>query len=262
MAGNEKSNLVYAAWHSETGRIRKNNQDRSLVSIDRNLFIVSDGMGGHQAGGVASQAVVTILPELIDQRLAGMQSSGDQEMELILRESLLELSQRLWAESTGEEALRGMGATVALVWISGSQAHLAHMGDSRVYLFRHDHLLRQTEDHSIVTLLVKHGDITLAEAKNHPARGRLSRFVGMEGEVYADVRTLNLQANDRLLLCTDGLTSMVPDEWIEQVLGKYESPDDTCRELTKAALDAGGNDNVTVIIMDYLTRPQEEDIGN
>jgi protein phosphatase len=144
-----------------------------------------------------------------------------------------------------------MGATVALVWLRGEQneAHLAHMGDSRIYLFRQNHLAQLTEDHSVVALLLKHQEITAEEARTHPARGRLSRFVGMEGEVYPDVQTVNLQGGDRLLICTDGLTGMVQDERVAQLLQANPDPQTTCQALVAEANKAGGEDNVTTVVV-------------
>ena len=250
MGDDSKTWSVQAVCFSDVGRIRQNNQDSCLVALEQNLFIVSDGMGGHQAGEVASKAVVTVLPRMIEQRLAGMSSSETSQIEDVLREVILELSQRLRAESAGRVGLKGMGATVALAWLRGPLAHLAHMGDSRVYLFRQGHLIRLTEDHSIVALLLKHGDIAPEEARKHPAQGKLSRYVGMEGEVYPDVQTVSLQSGDRLLLCSDGLTNMVSDAQIAKLLQSHSEPELACRALVDTANAAGGKDNITVVVVD------------
>lgn len=246
---------VQAAAASHVGLVRQSNEDSYLIDLERGLFIVSDGMGGHQAGGIASKLVVTILPQLIERKLASISSPQAQDFECILREAIFELSQRLHAESKGQVGLHGMGATVALAWFRSEQraVHLAHMGDSRIYLFRRNHLAQLTEDHSVVALLLKHKDITPQEAQRHPARGRLSRFVGMEGEVYPDVQTVNLQVGDRLLLCTDGLTSLVPDEHIAALLRANSDPQVTCRALVEVANAAGGTDNITVLVVNWDT---------
>ena len=244
---------VRAACVSDAGRVRENNEDSYLVSLEQNLLIVSDGMGGHQAGEVASEAVVTVLPEMIKQRLAGESSPRPRIVELTLRETILQLSQRLRAESAGRGGLKGMGATVALAWLRGPEgmAHLAHMGDSRIYLYRHGNLTQLTEDHSVVALLLKRGDITPEEARRHPARGRLSRYVGMEGEVYPDVQTVRLREGDRLLLCTDGLTGPVSDDEIAALLRANLDPEAACQALVDAANDAGGKDNITVLVVNW-----------
>ncbi|MGD9092735.1 MAG: protein phosphatase 2C domain-containing protein, partial [Anaerolineales bacterium] len=162
---------VRAAGVSDAGRVRQDNEDNCLVSLEQQLYIVSDGIGGHQAGSIASNIVVSVLPQLIQQRLARVTSPRNRIVELILRETILELSQKLHAESKTKSGLQGMGATVALAYLryENNFAHLAHMGDSRIYLFRHDRLLQLTEDHSLVTLLVQHGEITPSQVQDHPA---------------------------------------------------------------------------------------------
>ena len=242
---------IRAACVSDVGRVRRQNEDQCLVALEQKLFIVSDGVGGHQAGEVASKAVVTVLPVMIEQQVTRMQTPPSSEaMELVLRNAIVELSQRLRAESAGRAGLQGLGATVAVAWVRGSLAHVAHMGDSRIYLFRQGRLEQLTEDHSVIALLLRHGEITPEEAQTHPARGRLSRYVGMEGEVYPDVQTVQLQAGDRLLLCSDGLTNMVPDGQIVQLLQVNAEVEAACKGLVNAANAAGGTDNITALVVD------------
>ncbi|GHO61568.1 protein phosphatase [Ktedonobacter sp. SOSP1-52] len=243
---------VQAACVSDVGRRRKQQQDRYLLAPDRKLFIVSDGMGGRQAGEVAAQAVVTVLPALLARGLARVHAAGTQAQERVLRESIVELSQHLRAESTGRVGLHGLGATVIVAWLYDAQVSLAHLGDSRLYLFRADRLLPLTEDHSVVTLLRQRGEITPEEERTHPASGQLTRYVGMEGEVTPVVQTLPLLAGDRLLLCTDGLTSLVPDQHIAQILRTSPQAEAACQALVHAANMAGGKDNTTALIIDCI----------
>lgn len=244
---------VRAACASDRGRVRQINQDSYLIDLAQNLFIVSDGLGGHLAGEVASRTVVNVLPELIKHRLAALASARNRIIELTLREVILELSQRLRAESTGKPGWQGMGATLVMVLIRPDlrTAHLAHLGDSRIYLFRRGKLSQLTEDHSITALLIKHGEITEEEGREHPARGRLSRYVGMEGEVYPDVQTMELQDGDQFLLCSDGLTSMVPDDQIVELLRTCAIPEGACQALVDAANAASGQDNITTMVVNW-----------
>jgi protein phosphatase len=242
---------LIAAAVSEVGRVRQNNQDGYLISMDEKLFIVSDGMGGHNAGELASNAVVTILPRMIKQRIMSLGELHDQIIEEILRKEIQELSHLIREQSIGQPGLQGMGATVALVWIHDGQAYLAHVGDSRIYLFRRNELLQLTEDHSVIALLLKYGEIKPEDVKGHPARGRLSRFIGMEGEVLPDIKTIQLERGDRLLLCTDGLTEMVTDLQIMQSLQSSSGPESICRNLVNAALASGGVDNVTALVVNW-----------
>lgn len=245
---------VRAACASDVGRHRQKQQDRYLLAPERKLFIVSDGMGGRQAGEVAAQAVVTVLPALLERGLERAHAAGSEARERVLRESIVELSQHLRAESIGRVGLHGLDATVVVAWLYDAQVPLAHLGDSRLYLFRADSLLLLTEDHSVVTLLRQHGEITPEEARTHPARGQLTRYVGMEGEVTPVVQTLPLLAGDRLLLCTDGLTSLVPDQHIAQILRTSPQADAACQALVHATNTAGGKDNITALVVDCIAR--------
>ena len=144
-----------------------------------------------------------------------------------------------------------MGATVVMALVQDDRAFIAHMGDSRAYLLRRGKLRPLTDDHSIVGILLRTGEIRPEEAEHHPARGQLSRYVGMEDEVYPDVRTVRLASGDRLLLCTDGLTGMVPDDTIMGLLAVSEEPQVACDHLVEAANAAGGKDNITAVIVDW-----------
>jgi len=205
---------IHAAGLSDPGRVRPNNQDNYLIDLANELFIVSDGMGGNQAGEIAARAVVTALPQILEQHLPQLKHAPRRVVELTLREVILEFSQRLRDETALQAGLKGMGATLAMVLFMDTKAYIAHMGDSRIYLFRDQQLRPLTEDHSVVAILIKHGDITPTEAAGHPARGQLSRYIGMTGETYPDVQTLNLEKGDRLLLCSDGLWGMLQEEKI------------------------------------------------
>jgi protein phosphatase len=228
--------------------VRRTNEDSCFISPERHLYIVSDGMGGHAGGEIASKAVVTVLPQLLEQRLAEGSMANTASVQLALRDAVVELGRQLRAQSTGHAGLQGLGATLAMACLSSRTAHLAHMGDSRIYLFRRGRLEQLTEDHSVIALLLKHGEITQAEAHNHPARGKLSRYVGMEGEVFPDVQSVRLQYGDRLLLCSDGLTGMIADNRIAKILDENPEPEPACIALVAAANDAGGVDNITAVV--------------
>ena len=169
-----------------------------------------------------------------------------------LQAVLCELSGQLRAKTQSEPGLAGMGATVVLGLIRRNQALIAHMGDSRAYLLRQLRLKRVTKDHSITQLLVEKGDITPAQAATHPTRGRLTRFVGMDGEPLPKVQLLVIRPGDRLLLCTDGLTSMVNDGRLRSILASRAGIGVTCKHLVDAANAAGGQDNVTALLVEVV----------
>jgi serine/threonine protein phosphatase PrpC len=236
------------AHASSVGLKRANNEDSYYTSMEKGLFIVTDGMGGNQGGEVASNAVVNVLPGLIEQQLTKANGSLE-SIEQALLNSIVELSQHVYAESCQYLELKGMGATVVMALMRGNHAHLAHMGDSRIYRFRDGVLEQLTQDHSLVALLMRNGEITAEEAAVHPARGRLSRYIGMEGTVFPDVQTVTLRKGDMLLLCSDGLSGQVSDDKITQILLANDDPQSACRALTGSANAAGGKDNVTIILL-------------
>lgn len=253
--------MLEAACISDPGRVRTENQDSYLMALDQALFIVSDGIGGHQAGEVASQAVVRVFSDMLQRRLQKLASANSRLIELVIREVVLEFNRSLRKEAASRLGLQGMGATLVLAWIRQEQAtaHLANMGDSRIYLLRQDKLTQLTEDHTIATFLLRHGAITPAQALEHSGQHKLSRYIGMEGEVYPDVQTIQLQPEDRLLLCSDGLTNMLNDEQIHHLLSSNEqnrrlSPQAACQALVEAANQAGGTDNITAMVIDFLAK--------
>lgn len=245
-----KSTSIHASGLTNVGKVCDNNEDAYVLDPDHGLFIVSDGMGGEQTGEIASKVVTTVLPVMILARLNRLRNPRTRAIRYWLRQDILRLSQQLHAEAAQKTAVRGTGATVVLALLREERAHIAHMGDSRAYLLRENHLRQLTDDHSIVAMLVRGGEITTEEAKTHPARGQITRFVGMEAIVYPDVRTFPLKAGDRLLLCSDGLTGMVSDEDITAILCTTPAPRQACKLLVHAANEAGGKDNITVVVIE------------
>ena len=260
MSAFRNANHLEAACVSDPGLERAENQDSYLLDLDQALFIVSDGIGGHQAGDVASRAVVTVFADMLKRQMAALLEANDRQVELALREVVVEFNRRLRSESASRAGLQGLGATLVLVWIRimQSKAYLVSMGDSRIYLLRKEKLGQLTEDHTISAFLLKHGVITPEQALDHPGQHKLSRYIGMEGEVYPDVQTIGLHPGDRLLLCSDGLTNMVSDEEIQKILfsARQESsrlPQAACETLVQAAIHGGGTDNITALVIDYLS---------
>ena len=249
MSETNPSHRIVAGMATDTGRVREHNEDNLLADPEHGLFVVADGMGGQQAGALASKIVVSVLPSMIEARLKKLIRPRTRSIRYWLRQEILNLSQRLQQESNTKIGFKGMGATIVAALIRGDRAHIAHMGDSRAYLLRHGQLNQLTQDHSIVAILLRDGEITPEQAQTHPAKGQLSRYVGMEGDTYADVQTITLVDNDRLLLCTDGLTGMVSDGQITGILQANPDPQAACQGLVDAANQAGGKDNITVVII-------------
>jgi len=241
--------LSYAGG-SEQGRVRKQNEDRWTADAGQGLFLVSDGVGGHCAGALASRIVVETMPELIRARLPDKTHSLNDSAVKIVCKSVCDLCSTLQVQTEHEPGLDGMGATVVMLLIRGERALVAHLGDSRAYLLRQSRLRRLTNDHSLVQLLLDRHEIDADEAAEHPARGRLTQYVGMTGTPLPEARLVQLRAGDRLLLCSDGLTGMIADNEILEIMEKQANLRKTCDELILSANALGGTDNITALVID------------
>jgi PPM family protein phosphatase len=235
---------------SDAGKVRRNNEDAYLAGEgrDETLLAIADGIGGFEAGEVASRIAIEALKEL----------EPDAPFETAIREA----NRRILTFGRGDERLSGMGTTIVAVRFGGTRerpvAEVAHVGDSRAYLLRGGNLRPLTEDHSLVAELVRSGELTRDQAAEHPQKNLITRALGAEEEVDVDTAVLPVEAGDRILLCSDGLSDMVPEGRISEIL--VDSPDDpetTARRLLSAALDAGGTDNVTVVVVDLKEQPEE-----
>ena len=231
--------LMWGA-RSDVGCVRSHNEDSYLVQSP--LFCVCDGMGGHAAGEVASSlAVETIAktaPNAADPALLAASVEA-------ANAAIIEAA----ANGLGKS---GMGCTATCAYIEGNTIAIAHVGDSRAYLLHEDTLIRVTRDHSYVEELVDAGEITADEARVHPNRSVITRALGSDPAMYADHFQLNIEEGDRLILCSDGLSSMVPDGDIETIAAQSSTAQICTDNLVDAALAAGGGDNVTVVVVDVV----------
>lgn len=237
---------------SDKGRVRENNEDNWAADLSQGLFIVSDGIGGHAAGEIASKIVVETLPLLIKERFQNINDLTKDDVRKQVLATVSELSQRVFTQSQGQPGLSGMGATLVMALIRGEHAMIVHLGDSRVYLFRQGQLQKLTKDHTVVQLLLDNGEITLEEALRHPAQGQLTRCVGMPQETIPEASVLKIHPEDKFLLCSDGLTGMVSDEQLKETLAKNQAPKAMCQKLIADANNAGGKDNITNIVITVL----------
>ncbi|CAN7145124.1 protein phosphatase 2C domain-containing protein [Microbacterium sp. LjRoot45] len=228
---------------SHTGKVRSNNQDSGYSGS--NLFAVADGMGGHAGGDVASSLAIHRLKDL-DQAFP---STADAER--ALRDAIADTATELIDTVVVRPELAGMGTTVSAVVMVDDHAVIAHIGDSRVYLYRDDALTQITTDHTFVQRLVDSGRITPEEARYHPRRSVLMRVLGdMDPDPEIDAFIMQTQPGDRWLICSDGLSGVVDDAHTAKVLGQGLAPGRTADLLLKQALDAGAPDNVTIVLVD------------
>jgi protein phosphatase len=228
--------------------VRTENQDSFYIDPEKGLFIVSDGMGGQAAGSVASQIVTSLLPRTLGN--IDFDTEPDKNAMDILREQVRELSKSMRKESEKNPLLTGMGATVvaAVVRESYEDLILASLGDSRAYLLRNKKLLRITKDHSVAQLLVDLEQLSSAAAERHPSRNQLFRFMGMPLDATPDIFCVKTLPGDVFLLCSDGLTGMLTEHQILKKLLKRESFLKISRNLIEHAKEAGGDDNITVVL--------------
>lgn len=230
---------------TDVGKVRPNNEDAHGLASERGVFVVADGMGGHQAGEVASQQAVDVILEML------RDWDGTLPADEALVSAVSEANAQIEAASRMDRDLKGMGTTVVAAIVQADSFTVAHVGDSRAYLLRDGELRCLTEDHSMVLELVRAGVITQEQAATHPYRSAISRSLGQFREVETDTHTEPWLPGDHLLLCTDGLTRFVPEPEIRDAILRHPDPQDGCRELVDLALAQGGRDNVTVILISH-----------
>jgi PPM family protein phosphatase len=214
--------------------------------MKQSVFAVADGMGGHLAGEVASATALDPVEELDGKVFADATAAVT-----ALRDAVVAANGRVSQLAEDNPEYRGMGTTLTAAMIEGRRLHVAHVGDSRAYLLRDGHFSQLTDDHTFVQHLIDEGQITREEAANHPQRSIITRAIGVSPEVDVDSMSLDLQPHDQLLLCSDGLTGVVPDAEIADTLQRESDPDAAVKALIDRANAGGGPDNITVLLLRY-----------
>jgi len=239
---------------TDTGAVRENNQDTIMVinaemGILRNAFAVADGMGGHKAGDVASQSACGHIEEYLKRAGVG----HDLTPQNVLRDAISFANSMVFnMSSVGGSIYKGMGTTVSMCSFDENYLYYAHVGDSRIYVVRNDVLRQITTDHTLINEMIKQGAVTEQEAATHPRRHILTRVVGTDRNVDIDSGCIPLKADETVLICSDGLTGMVEDKDILSIIKKYDISKSRTKivdKLIAAAIENGGEDNVSVIII-------------
>jgi serine/threonine protein phosphatase PrpC len=250
---------VLCEARSDVGRKRKGNEDSLFLNPEQQLYVVADGMGGHAAGEVASRVAVDAINEFV--ALTG----GNEEItwpfgldDTIsyegnrLKTAIRHANRRVLEATRESPEYEGMATTVAAVLVVGDTALLAHVGDSRIYLWRGGELTQLTSDHSWVNEQLQSGVLSADQARSHPLRNVVTRALGGKADLQVDVQSLAVQPGDLLLICSDGLTTMVADDEIGHILsasgGEVEAG---ARDLVAQANERGGEDNITVVLMGF-----------
>jgi serine/threonine protein phosphatase PrpC len=244
---------------TDVGRQRTANEDSFLADPELGLYIVADGMGGQAAGEVASRLAVDTICQFIkltdEQRDITWPTGYEPSLtygQNRLRSALILANQEIFASAAEDAGLQGMGTTSVCALVEGRRADLAHVGDSRIYRLSGGELTQVTDDHSWIHEQVRRGVISEDQARSHPYRNVVTRALGATPDVDVDLGGFDLQEGDLLLLCTDGLTSMLGDAQIKEILERYrEDLDSAAKALVFEANQKGGEDNITIILLDY-----------
>jgi len=225
--------------------VRTSNEDCFVANPDTGLFLVADGMGGHAAGEIASRLAATTMDDMVTAK-----GSAGQEPAEILRLATLAANSRVLEVQRADRALAGMGSTLTALLVRGSRYSIAHVGDSRAYRLRDGTLQQLTRDHSLVWHLFENGVLEKADLVRHPQKNLITRSIGSHPQVEIDIEEGEGRAGDLYLLCSDGLTDGVSDEGIRGLLIAAEiTPQEMADNLVNAANEAGGPDNITVVVV-------------
>ena len=260
----KKSPRWLGVGRTETGHVRSTNQDVFAAINSCNFWIVADGMGGHPAGDVAAHLAV----DAATQRAKALLAETDlapKEQKARLSETIIAGNRAIHDRIREDPALKGMGTTVVAMTIAPTSppvAHIAHLGDSRAYLFHAGRLTQLTRDHTLVAVLLERGLINEATARAYPDRHVLAKGLGMGLDMTPELTTTALTLDDVLMLCSDGLTKMLDDADIASILARTQrNPRRACHDLVEEALTRGGEDNVTVIVCAYTTPAKAESLA-
>lgn len=230
---------------TDVGLKRTNNEDSYLVANEgkKKLFIVADGMGGHNAGEIASSEACRIIEAFVNQ------SEGD--VDTLLTQAVQRANREIFVKASENTAMSGMGTTIDVCLVAKNKISIAHVGDSRVYVVNKDGCRKITKDHSIVGMMLDSGSITEEEARKHPQRNFITRAVGTAMTIEVDVVHETIHNGEYVLMCTDGLTNMVPKDEIHRIITTATDVNEAVEGLVQKAKENGGDDNITALVMHW-----------
>ncbi len=241
----------YCCGATDAGKMRPHNEDSFVISEKKGLYIVSDGMGGYEAGEIASGIAVELINEYFTFDLISLLRKGDEGTGSELKLSVHAANEKILKLAEDNPSHRGMGCTVVAALIINDGLHLCHVGDSRAYVCNRTGIHLLTTDHSAVMDLVKSGRMSLEQARNSPAKNRLSQAIGASGPVEPEYGFCQVNDGDKIVLCSDGLWDMLSDRDIFQIVKKKKPIKDLCEKLVRAANEAGGHDNITAVVIHH-----------
>jgi len=256
--------VIISSGYTDKGLIREINEDNWYVNepspTSKTFYaIVADGMGGHNAGEVASNIATTTISEYINNRYSDKLSYD--ELKGMLLKAVEEANTKIFAESLHSKERTGMGTTLVMCFVINNKVIVTHVGDSRVYIVRKNTIYKITKDHSLVAQLVEEGKITEKEALNHPQKNVITRALGTDTMVDIDMCEFDLYDGDYILLCTDGLSNMLTDEEILTTITESENVIISPKNLVDRANENGGNDNITAVVLKYADILNQDEKG-
>ncbi|MBN2381477.1 Stp1/IreP family PP2C-type Ser/Thr phosphatase [bacterium] len=254
--------IEYSA-KTDLGRKRNLNEDNYSILANRNLFVVADGMGGHAAGEVASKIAVETMKEFITVANQDEEITWPFDINLDLPEEANQLetaiklaNNRIYQTALEQQKLEGMGTTIVSLFYNNGIAYIGHVGDSRAYLIRESRIKPLTFDHSWVNVQVMLGEISKDEARNHPMKNIITRALGTKENVEVDLQTERVRNGDIIILCSDGLSGLIEDEMMKEVILENENDlDQAAERLIQLANENGGDDNITLILVKFINDP-------
>ncbi|MBI5174041.1 MAG: Stp1/IreP family PP2C-type Ser/Thr phosphatase [Candidatus Obscuribacter sp.] len=240
-----------AAARTDAGCQRQRNEDNYYVSPDNRVFAVADGMGGAVGGARASKLAMDAVEKQWQE--AAPPSTDKEAIKVWLTKTVNEANSAVWNSAEEDQSVRGMGTTIVVaVQSEDNYMQIAHVGDSRAYLYREGKIKLLTNDHSVVQEMVRAGRLTEEQARINPYKNLITRCLGHEERVEIDHTPLEMKPMDWIVLCSDGLPTVLRDEQIGDVLGAGVEPESVCEELVKQTIDGNAPDNVTVVVVKYL----------
>lgn len=234
--------MKYAA-RTDKGKFREKNEDGYLAN--GKIFAVADGLGGHFAGEVASSIALHVLDKNFKE--AGFHEN----VKSAIKKAFEDANKGIHNKARAKIDYSGMGTTLSVAVPSGGEVYIGHLGDSRIYLLEKGQMKQVTKDHSLVAEMVKQGKLTPEETRHHPLRSVITRALGIDLEVEYDIFSIPISEGSRLLLCTDGLNAMVVDDEIAKILSKKIDLEKVCQQLIDKANEYGGEDNITVVLVEF-----------
>ena len=240
------------ALKSDIGKLRQLNEDYYGCYFQENnnlsIFVLGDGMGGHNAGEVASKITVeSILSSISEFANIKNKRITEKIIKELSQEAITKANDSVLNLARHNPDMEGMGTTVVMAILWGNKACIAHVGDSRAYMVSNKEITQLTQDHSYIEELIKKGSITREQAQTHPDRNMINRAIGVEEVVVVDTKIVKVEESDAIILCSDGLTNLINEEEILNIFLKGKSSEDICEELVKEANRRGGHDNITAI---------------